>query len=193
MPSRTDFCALDDVIVPPVPSDRAIQRARLPVETEAFLVLSRALKHEPEFATQRLVEIAMRLTDAESAGLSLEEADHTGPYFRWVATTGEFARYVNGTMPRDFSPCGAVLDGRKALVMRDPVRYYAYISQLHVPVRTVLLVPFARHGRLIGTVWVAFHTEGRSFSVDDLRTVQTLATFACGVLDATAQTRPQTA
>ena len=78
----------------------------------------------------------------------------------------------------------SAIDARKPLVMRDPVRYYAYISQLHVPIATALLVPFARGGKLVGTVWVLQHEPARAFSGGDMRAVQGLATFASAVLDA---------
>jgi GAF domain-containing protein len=184
----TPFCSLDEVIVAPAPG---VARAgsRSASETEAFLSLSGTLAHKPELASQRLVELAMKLAGADSAGLSLEDHDERGPFLRWIATTGEMARYVNGTMPREFSPCGTAIDHRHSLLMRDPVRYYAYISQLHAPVCTVMLVPFARAGKLIGTVWVVAHTVEKTFTADDLRVVEDLATFASSVLDAVASAR----
>jgi GAF domain-containing protein len=181
------FCSLDELIVHP---DASPPRGReaAQAESEALLALSAALRNEPALALQRLVELALNLTGAASSGLSLEETDDQGMFFRWIATAGEFARYLNGTMPRDFSPCGAAVDARKSLVMRDPARYYAYISQLHAPVCTAMLVPFARGGRMVGTVWVVQHERGKSFTGDDVRAVQNLATFAAAVLD-TAQRR----
>lgn len=156
-------------------------------ETEAFLDLSRTLSKTPERAAQRLVDLAMSVTRADSAGLSLEEVDQGTPVFRWIATCGEFSRYVNGTMPRDFSPCGTAIAFRRPLVMRDPVRYYAYISQLHAPIRSVVLVPFARRGTLIGTVWTVAHTDEKIFDEGDVAMVKKLTTFAAAVLDTQAR------
>ncbi|HYF44048.1 MAG TPA: GAF domain-containing protein [Ramlibacter sp.] len=180
------FCSLDEIIVPPqfYPAGAVMPPRRRTDETEAFVRLSRTLAQEPGSAAQQLVDTAMALTGAGSAGLSVAGEDHGKAIFRWIATSGEFARYVNGTMPRDFSPCGTVLDRGEALLMRDPVRYYAYISQLHAPVRNALLVPFGRQGKWVGTVWVVSHLAEKSFSRDDLRIVQGLATFASAVLDA---------
>lgn len=87
-------------------------------------------------------------------------------------------------MPRDFSPCGTAMDRRSALVMRDPVRYYPYIGQLHAAVRTVLLVPFARRGKFVGTLWVVAHDDDKNFDAEEKRIVEGLATFASAILDA---------
>lgn len=144
------FCALDDIVVEPAPSMRDAAWARQAADSQDLLELSRVLADAPQRALQRLVELAMQATAAGSAGLSLEEHDETGAYLRWVATAGLFSRYVNGTMPRDHSPCGTAMDRAQPLVMRDPVRYYTYVSQLDVPLRSVLLVPFARWGQAPG-------------------------------------------
>lgn len=176
------FCALDDVIV--VPDPAVEDPGQVAATNDAFLALSRTLAREPAFAVQRLVESAMKLTGAESAGVSLEDTEQGEPVFRWIATAGEYARYLNGTMPRHFSPCGTVVDRGKALVMRDPARHFEYAAALQPPIRAGLMVPFARSGKFIGTLWVVGHREGRTFTVADVRTVQNLTTFATSILDA---------
>lgn len=178
-------CPLEEVIVPPAASG-ATTVPPGKAETDAFLELSRTLAKSPEKTAQRLVDIAMSLTGADSAGLSLEEVDEDTPIFRWVATCGEFSRYANGTMPRDFSPCGTTIKHRRPLLMRDPVRHYAYISQLHAPVRSVALVPFARAGKWIGTIWIVAHTAEKVFDERDIAMVKKLTTFASAVLDSQA-------
>ena len=180
--------ALDDVIVPPAPGKAGAKR---PVESAAFMSLSETLSRTPQAAPQRLVEAAMRLTDADSAGISVEDKEGDERVFRWIAVAGEYSRYLNGTMPRDFSPCGTVLERRQPLVMLDPQRHYEYMSQLHAPVRSVLLVPFGRRGKLIGTVWVAAHNAQKQFTTEDLRTVEGLTTFSTSILDAVEKQNQQ--
>jgi signal transduction histidine kinase len=173
--------SVDDVIVthelfahPVPPPDHA-------AETAALLALSRTLSKNPDAVAQDLVEAAVRLTRAHSAGLSLAETFGGERIFRWVATTGEYARYLHGTMPRDFSPCGTVLERRQPLLMKEPVRFYSYVSQLHAPPHRVLLVPFGLEDDLIGTVWVVAHDDSKLFTAEDLRIVQSLAAFASAV------------
>ena len=172
-------CPIDNVIVAPPPGKGGKQRD----EREAFLALSETLSRAPQAAPQRLIESAMRLTGADSAGISLEDLEGEKAVFRWVVVAGEFSPYLNATMPRHFSPCGTVLDRRQALVMRDPARHYGYLSQLDVPARSALLVPFGRQGKLIGTVWVTTSKQDKQFTAEDVRTVEALTTFSTAILD----------
>jgi GAF domain-containing protein len=174
-------CPVDDVIV--AAEQHSGTSTYKAVEADALLSLSESLARNPEGAVQQLIASAMKLTGTDSAGLSLEDHEAGELVLRWVATAGEFSRYQNGTMPRHFSPCGTAMKGGKSLVMRDPVRHYPYISQLHVPVHTVLLVPFARRGKFVGTVWVASHAPAKKFNTEEQRIVESLATFASAILD----------
>lgn len=156
-----------------------------PEVAQGLLALSRTLLAEPKAVMQELVETAMRLATAESCGVSLLEEN--GERFRWVATCGEFAQYLHATMPRNFSPCGTVLDRKQALMMRDPVRHFPYIAELTPPVQTVLLVPFAQNNTLIGTIWVVRHLPDVPFSARDLRAITALAEFASSIFQAASQ------
>jgi GAF domain-containing protein len=181
VPSSPSPLSGDDVIV--APEERSGNSPSKSGGAEALLSLSETLAHKPEGALRQLVMSAMKLAKADSAGLSLEDYEQGELVLRWLATAGEFSRYQNGTMPRHFSPCGAAMERRASLVMRDPVRRYPYISQLHVPVHTVLLVPFARRGKFVGTVWVVAHTAEKTFDVEEKRMIEGLATFASAILD----------
>jgi GAF domain-containing protein len=181
---------VDDIIVPLRVADAAATHA---APAEAFRALSQTLARAPEVAIQRLAELAMRMTGADSAGVSLEDTEDGEPVFRWIAAAGEFQRYLRGTMPRNFSPCGEVLHRRKALLMRDPARHYPYIAQLHAPICSALLAPFSRDGKPVGTVWVLAHSPDKSFTTDDVAAVQNLTTFATTILDALASRRGQAA
>lgn len=151
-------------------------------ENGALSELAQVLADNPGSVAQALVEAALRLTGAHSAGLSLEEhADGKG-LFRWVATAGEYERYLHGTLPRDFSPCGVVVDRNAAVLMQEPVRFYGYIADLHRPVQEVLLVPFHQAGKPIGTVWAVAHDKSKRFDSEDLRILQGLTRFAAAAV-----------
>jgi GAF domain-containing protein len=167
-----------------LPDEATPDGRRLAAERDALLALSEVLSRAPESASQRLVELAMRLTRTGSAGLSLEDKERRKHVFRWIATCGGFAKYLGATMPRFFSPCGTAVDRAQALVMRDPGRHFDYIQVLDPPVRTAMLVPFARAGRYVGTLWVVAHTPEQTFTTEDVRVVQGLTTFVSAVLDA---------
>lgn len=162
----------------------ALLRQRAPrvpdykAESEALTGLASTFAAQPGLVAQRLVDLALNLTSAHSAGLSLEENEQGLSRFRWVATAGEFSRYADGTMRRDFSPCQEVVDRDEAILMRDPARVYPEISALHAPIREALLTPFHVNGIPVGTVWLLSHDGERVFDSEDLRTLERLAQFA---------------
>lgn len=142
------------------------------------------MAQSPDQVLQLLVDEARVLCNAGSAGISLlDDVCPAGeaPCFRWLATSGAFAPLAGNTMPRNFSPCGSVLDVGHTLLMSDPVRHFEYINVLPVPVREVLLVPFYRNEVAIGTVWIASHDEHK-FDKEDARLVKSLSQFASAAL-----------
>lgn len=150
-------------------------------ENSAMLELVHALTASPDAVAQYLADAARSLTGADSAGISLVDTEDGQEVFRWIATSGEYARYLNGTMPRHFSPCGDVLARGRPLLMRDMRRAYPYVEQMHVLPGNALLVPFADKGQLIGTVWVVNHDVARGFDAEDVRIVSSLSVFASAV------------
>ena len=74
--------------------------------------------------------------------------------FRWRATAGAFARLVGDTMPRDFSPCGVVLDRNALQLMAEPARHWPGLTELQPAITEALLVPFHQDDVPVGTVWV---------------------------------------
>jgi signal transduction histidine kinase/ActR/RegA family two-component response regulator len=139
----------------------------------ALAVLAREMTENPRSMLQRLVEKALDLCRADTAGLSLLEGD----VFRWESVAGVFASYRDGTMPRAASPCGVCIDENVTQLMHLPDRCF---PALRAEPRFVeaLLIPFQVRGRPVGTVWVVSHTDDRKFDREDERVVRTLAQFA---------------
>ncbi len=155
-------------------------------ENQALLALAQELTNSPGRVLQRLVDIALELCRGHSAGISLLEEDGPpgglnprGDHFRWHAVAGQWAPLVwNTTTPRDYGPCGTVLDRNSTLLFSNPHRYYAQFAGVHpLPVEG-LLVPFHVNGQVVGTVWVIAHDETRKFDAEDQRLLESLATFA---------------
>lgn len=139
----------------------------------ALAVLAREMTENPRSMLQRLVETAVDLCKADTAGISLLEGD----VFRWEAVAGVFASYRDGTMPRAASPCGVCIDENVTQLMHLPDRHF---PALRAEPRFVeaLLIPFRAHGVPVGTVWIVSHTDERKFNREDERVVRTLAQFA---------------
>jgi signal transduction histidine kinase/CheY-like chemotaxis protein len=139
----------------------------------ALAELATEMAENPRSMLQRLVEAAVDLCKADTAGISLLEGD----VFRWEAVAGVFASYRDGTMPRAASPCGVCIDENVTQLMHLPDRHF---PALRAEPRFVeaLLIPFQVHGRPVGTVWIVSHTEERKFGREDERVVRRLAQFA---------------
>ncbi|MBS0419412.1 MAG: GAF domain-containing sensor histidine kinase [Proteobacteria bacterium] len=170
----------------------ALRPARAPdlaAENRALLRLAQTMARAPERLLQELVEELCELCDAGSAGLSLLETGQEGqePCFRWVATAGRFNQYTGQTIPRSLSPCGAVLDTDRMLVLLHPERHYPYIGELADPVEEVLLFPFHQGEVAVGTIWVAAHADDRRFDREDARLIADIAQFAGAAVHASAK------
>jgi signal transduction histidine kinase len=161
-------------------------------ESRVLLKLATTMAEEPGRVLQELVDSARELCRAGSAGVSLldPEQGDIKTQFRWMATSGGYAPLVGNTLPRDFSPCGTVLDQNRLLLMTDMVKYFPYVEALSQPPCEVLLVPFYRGAEPIGTVWVAAHSPERQFDQEDARLVTSLSQFAAAAVQViqTAQT-----
>ena len=74
-------------------------------ENNALKALAQTMVDSPQTILQKLVETALRLYNAHTAGISLLE-DHDGQeVFRCEALAGVYADRLNNTMPRDASSC----------------------------------------------------------------------------------------
>jgi len=177
-------------VEPPAPSDlesivsiaelsrRPSRPADHAAENRALVGLAQVMAVSPDAILHRLADAALDLCGADSAGLSLlEEADQKRN-FHWRAIAGAWAPHLGGGTPRDFGPCGTVLDRNASQVFSHPERDFPYFAEVTPYVEDGLLIPFYVGGEAIGTIWVIAHTEGRRFDTEDLRVMTNLATFA---------------
>jgi GAF domain-containing protein len=123
----------------------------------------------------RLVQLAMELCGAESAGISVLEPE--AAQFRWLALTGVLSVFEGATTPRDFSPCGVCLDENGPVLMDHPERVYDWIREANISVPEVLLVPLVVKGRAaIGTLWIVASST-HHFNGEHARLMTELAAF----------------
>src|SRR5215469_4615114 len=101
------------------------RRWRLPdyeSENRALVELIDVMAHQSEADSvlQRLVEIALRLCQADSAGVSILERDKKGrEVFRWRAAVGQWFIHRGDVIPRE-GLSGTVLDRNEAMLMAYP-------------------------------------------------------------------------
>ncbi|MGC1779568.1 MAG: PAS domain S-box protein [Xanthobacteraceae bacterium] len=151
-------------------------------ECQALMALAAQLTASPDGILQKLTETALTLCGAQSAGISLLEAD--GKNFYWPAISGQWAGHVGGGTPRDFGPCGTVLDRDAALLFSHPELDFDYFTPVLPPVEEALLMPFHVNGKAVGTVWVVIHDMSRRFDSEDLRLMTDLGAFAASAYQA---------
>lgn len=189
MYTNTDrpVATVDEVLITHQLVSRPRRAPDFAAECRALADLAAVMAESPTNVFQKLADTALELCRAGSANVSLRE--RSGPdVFRWVAVAGAYAQYRGNTLPRNFSPCGTVLDHNTCLLMADPVRSFPYIAGLSSPVREVLLVPFYQDGKPVGTVWVVAHDAETHFDAEDSRVITSLTKFAGAAVHALSRT-----
>ncbi|WP_128948503.1 GAF domain-containing sensor histidine kinase [Bradyrhizobium nanningense] len=147
-------------------------------ENRALVALAGALVESPSNILQTLAEIILDVTQCDSSGLSLLTKDDGGKRFYWPAIAGEWKRHIGRGTPRDFGPCGDVLDQDRTLLFRHFELRYPYFIPITPAADECLLVPFYIGGKAVGTIWAITHGERRKFDSEDERIMNTLGQFA---------------
>ena len=157
----------------------------LAAENQALIALGQALATAPETILQKLADTALVLCRAHSAGLSLLEEPDQKRRFHWRAIAGEWASHQGGGTPREFGPCGTVLDRNTAMLCSHPERDFPYFGEVTPLLEEALLIPFYVKGEALGTIWVVSHDQNRRFDKEDLRLMTNLGTFAAAAYQTT--------
>ena len=158
-------------------------------ENRALVKLVSALADSPTTVLQMLAETILEITQCDSAGLSLltkdgKTPDVCGKRFYWPAIAGMWNPHVGGGTPRNFGPCGDVLDQNRTLLFRHFERRYAYLQPVVPAAEECLLVPFYVAGEAVGTIWAIMHSNRCKFDAEDDRVMASLGKFASSAYQA---------
>ena len=168
-PLQSILCTEELLNRPSRPPDHA-------VENSALVALASALADSPRTILQTLADKVLEILHADSAGLSLLTKDEKR--FYWAAIAGAWQPHIGGGTPRDFGPCGDVLDQNRSMLFTHWERRYPYLS-VAVPLADEgLLVPFYVNGKAVGTIWAIAHDPHRKFDAEDLRLLESMGRFA---------------
>jgi PAS domain S-box-containing protein len=174
---------LDDILITEELSRRSPRHPNLLSENQALHTLARQLVNQPETILQSLVDIALDLCNAGTAGVSLLETTANGEeIFRWNVLAGALAQYVGGTTPRNFSPCGVCLDRGTPVLFSHPDRYFTYFQAAKTPIVEGLVLPLIADNHALGSIWIMSHDEERHFDAEDVRVMTSLADFTAAAL-----------
>jgi signal transduction histidine kinase/ActR/RegA family two-component response regulator len=155
------------------------RRARAPdydTENRALATLVQALADSPLTILQKLADTILKVFKADSAGISLLTKDEKR--FYWAAIAGAWQPHLGGGTPRDFGPCGDVLDRNTPLLFRHWERRYPYLLAATPLAEEALLIPFHIQDKAVGTIWAIAHDDRRKFDAEDLRQLESLGRFA---------------
>jgi PAS domain S-box-containing protein len=158
-------------------------------ENRALVKLMSAVADSPSTILQTLAETILEITQCDSAGLSLltkdgKTPDVCGKSFYWPAIAGIWNPHVGGGTPRNFGPCGDVLDQNRTLLFRRFERRYPYLQRVIPAAEECLLVPFYVAGEAVGTIWAIMHSDGHKFDAEDDRVMASLGKFASSAYQA---------
>jgi two-component sensor histidine kinase len=137
--------------------------------------LAARMADHPEAVLPRFVDLAMEITGAVSAGLSLYEPEPAPGVFRWRFLRGRLAGFENLLSPLDFNSYGG--DRKGPVLSRHPERTYSWIAKAGIEAPEVLLVPlYLRGAEPLGELWIIAETEGH-FTRSHARAMTELAAF----------------
>jgi PAS domain S-box-containing protein len=168
-PLHSILCTEELLSRPQRPPDHAM-------ENSALVALVSALADSPRIILQTLADRVLEVLDADSSGLSLLTKDEKR--FYWAAISGAWRPHIGGGTPRNFGPCGDVLDHQIPMLFTHWERRYPYLSTAIPLADEGLLVPFFVNGKAVGTIWAIAHNSRRKFDSEDLRLLESLGRFA---------------
>jgi PAS domain S-box-containing protein len=145
-------------------------------ENRTLVALVRALADSPSTILETLADNVLKLLHADSAGLSLLTKDEKR--FYWAAIAGEWQPQIAGGIPRDFSPCGDVIDHGIPMLFTHWEWRYPYLSTTIPLAEEGLLIPFYVNGKAVGAIWAIAHSDARKFDAEDLRLLESMGRFA---------------
>jgi signal transduction histidine kinase len=159
-------------------AERRLHVRDVAAQMEGMRRLARAFVQSPDTILQELVNAAVDLCGADSAGISIEtEEGGDENFYRWVATAGEYAHFLNATLPRYPSACGLCLERGQPQLFRVTQKFFDLMGIEAPLVTDGILLPW-KVEEVRGTVWIMAHGREEAFDGDDLRMMQMLADFA---------------
>jgi signal transduction histidine kinase len=170
---------LQDILI----TSKLQSRRRRPnseAENIALRTLARVMAEKPGELVDSLLNVALDLCEAGTAGLSV--LDNREQVFRWTNVAGTLARHVGGTTPREFSPCGVTMDRKAPQLFLYPARRFQYFKRVEPAIAEALVLPIWLEGAMPATIWIVSHNPRVHFDSEDVRVMTALADFTASAL-----------
>jgi hypothetical protein len=140
--------------------------------------LSRALLEKPETILHELVDAAVDLCGADSAGISIErEGGSDQEFYHWIATSGVYSGFLDAILPRYPSACGLCLERGHAQHFTVTKKFFDILGVEAPLVTDGILLPWKTEDTR-GTIFVMAHGRTEAFDENDARLMTMLADFA---------------
>jgi hypothetical protein len=154
---------------------RPRDRAR---EMQGVQRIVRACVISPDAILQELVDVAVELCGADSAGISIEkEGGSDREFYHWAATAGQYSGFLDARLPRYPSACGMCLERGRPQLFRVRQRFFDILGVEAPLVTDGILLPWQVE-QTRGTIFVMAHGRSEAFDSNDLTLMQMLAEFA---------------
>jgi PAS domain S-box-containing protein len=173
---RDRFVPLESILCTEELNRRPSRAPDYEAENCALVGLAQALADSPRTILQTMAEKMLEVFQCDSAGFSLLTKDEKS--FYWPAIAGMWQPHIGGGTPRDFGPCGDVLDCNAPMLFTHWERRYPYLLAAMPLAQEGLLVPFYVEGKAVGTIWAIAHDDRRKFDAEDMRQLVSLGSFA---------------
>jgi two-component sensor histidine kinase/PAS domain-containing protein len=173
---------LEDILIT---SELTHRRPRAPdyaSENRALAALACEMAVNLRNLPQTIVDTAMDLCRAGTAGISVLKADTDGEYFSLEALSGVYAPYIRQRTARQLSFCGSTLDRNAPQLFLYPARCFTDFARAEAPIVEALVIPVYVSGWPRGALWILAHDETRRFDGEDVRLLTSLAAFASAAL-----------
>ena len=174
--ANTEPTCADDVIITPELCKRMPRAANSVAELAAWKLLAQVLPADPSTIFNHLAEALVQACDADSAGVTLEERRDPSGELRWVGAAGQLAPRDHDRMPRH-SPSGTVIERQHAELFCRPDSFYPSLQRGVSRVEESLVFPWQLKSGRRGAVWIISYDPSRHFDLENLRMVESLATF----------------
>jgi signal transduction histidine kinase len=148
------------------------------MQMEGLRRLATAFIEQPDSILQELVNAAIRLCGADSAGISIERQDKTDQdYYQWIATAGEYTGFLNASLPKVPSACTVCLERGSPQLFKVNKRFFDILGVQAAEVTDGILLPWEVE-EMRGTIFIISHSRKEAFDMEDLHLMQILANFA---------------
>ena len=159
-------------------TDRRIHVRDPIIQMQGMQRLTRAFLERPETLLQELVDLAVDLCGADSAGVSIETGSNDDKtFYRWVATAGKYSIFQDAFLPRSPSACGVCLERGLPQHFRVSQQFFDLMGISAPLVTDGVLLPWQADS-MRGTIWIMAHDRSEAFDLEDCRLMQVFSDFA---------------